>query len=91
VAGCCECGDEPLGSCATELVSISVGYIACENTVVNVLQWLFWHPLLGQITCCMNAAIHQPLVSMHYAIKTQPFPTTDREASPLPWKRNSEN
>jgi hypothetical protein len=21
VAGCCECGDEPLGSCATELVS----------------------------------------------------------------------
>jgi hypothetical protein len=23
VAGCCECGDEPLGSCATELVSLS--------------------------------------------------------------------
>jgi hypothetical protein len=22
VAGCCECGDEPLGSCATELVSL---------------------------------------------------------------------
>jgi hypothetical protein len=22
VAGCCECGDEPSGSCATELVSI---------------------------------------------------------------------
>jgi hypothetical protein len=21
MAGCCECGDEPLGSCATELVS----------------------------------------------------------------------
>jgi hypothetical protein len=21
VAGCCECGDEPSGSCATELVS----------------------------------------------------------------------
>jgi hypothetical protein len=21
VAGCCECGDEPLGSCATELVT----------------------------------------------------------------------
>jgi hypothetical protein len=24
VAGCCECGDEPSGSCATELVSYSV-------------------------------------------------------------------
>jgi hypothetical protein len=23
VAGCCECGDEPLGSCATELVLLS--------------------------------------------------------------------
>jgi hypothetical protein len=22
VAGCCECGDEPSGSCATELVSL---------------------------------------------------------------------
>jgi hypothetical protein len=24
VAGCCECGDEPSGSCATELVSYEV-------------------------------------------------------------------
>jgi hypothetical protein len=24
VAGCCECGDEPSGSCATELVSLVV-------------------------------------------------------------------
>jgi hypothetical protein len=24
VAGCCECGDEPSGSCAAELVSYSV-------------------------------------------------------------------
>jgi hypothetical protein len=24
VAGCCECGDEPSGSCATELVTILV-------------------------------------------------------------------
>jgi hypothetical protein len=30
VAGCCECGDEPSGSCATELVSLRkyVGYVA---------------------------------------------------------------
>jgi hypothetical protein len=24
VAGCCECGDEPSGSCATELVSLPI-------------------------------------------------------------------
>jgi hypothetical protein len=29
VAGCCECGDEPSGSCATELVSCNV----FENSV----------------------------------------------------------
>jgi hypothetical protein len=27
VAGCCECGDEPSGSCATELVSYICIYI----------------------------------------------------------------
>jgi hypothetical protein len=26
VAGCCECGDEPSGSCATELVSYCYYY-----------------------------------------------------------------
>jgi hypothetical protein len=26
VAGCCECGDEPSGSCATELVKVSGAY-----------------------------------------------------------------
>jgi hypothetical protein len=28
VAGCCECGDEPSGSCATELVSLDL--IKCK-------------------------------------------------------------
>jgi hypothetical protein len=27
VAGCCECGDESSGSCATELVSILVPFL----------------------------------------------------------------
>jgi hypothetical protein len=27
VAGCCECGDEPSGSCATELVSMIHTYV----------------------------------------------------------------
>jgi hypothetical protein len=26
VAGCCECGDEPSGSCATELVSVKLQF-----------------------------------------------------------------
>jgi hypothetical protein len=33
VAGCCECGDEPLGSCATELVS-SVLVFTCVSLLV---------------------------------------------------------
>jgi hypothetical protein len=31
LAGCCECGDEPSGSCATELVSYS-------SLILNVLK-----------------------------------------------------
>jgi hypothetical protein len=31
VAGCCECGDEPSGCCATELVKVSEGRIEAEN------------------------------------------------------------
>jgi hypothetical protein len=30
VAGCCECGDEPSGSCATELVSAGCSVVATE-------------------------------------------------------------
>jgi hypothetical protein len=30
VAGCCECGDEPSGSCATELVSLTF-----------IIHWIF--------------------------------------------------
>jgi hypothetical protein len=33
VAGCCECGDEPSGSCATELVS---QLVQCRNMQTNV-------------------------------------------------------
>jgi hypothetical protein len=33
VAGCCECGDEPSGSCATELVSYS------SNNTYKVLSF----------------------------------------------------
>jgi hypothetical protein len=29
VGGCCECGDEPLGSGGTELVSWLVGLVMC--------------------------------------------------------------
>jgi hypothetical protein len=32
VAGCCECDDEPSGSCATELVSAGCSVVAAEPT-----------------------------------------------------------
>jgi hypothetical protein len=31
VAGCCECGDEPSGSCATELVSGARKFSVCAS------------------------------------------------------------
>jgi hypothetical protein len=34
VAGCCECGDEPSGSCATELVSQLVSVSSAEINLV---------------------------------------------------------
>jgi hypothetical protein len=37
VAGCCECGDEPSGSCATELVS----YLYYNNCHGNAVKG-FW-------------------------------------------------
>jgi hypothetical protein len=33
VAGCCECGDEPSDSCATELVRFLVKILLCSNEV----------------------------------------------------------
>jgi hypothetical protein len=35
VAGCCECGDEPSGSCATELVSLVKTYFCRINTEIQ--------------------------------------------------------
>jgi hypothetical protein len=37
VAGCCECGDEPSGSCATELVSLSEvqAYTPAHNNLLD--------------------------------------------------------
>jgi hypothetical protein len=42
VAGCCECGDESSGSCATELVSFS--HLTCVDIV------LLHHRLLLDVT-----------------------------------------
>jgi hypothetical protein len=45
VAGCCECGDEPSGSCATELVS---WLVMLEVFVNNVLRRIFWAKNLSE-------------------------------------------
>jgi hypothetical protein len=37
VAGCCECGDEPSGSCATELVSFNIHIIFYFSEVMLFL------------------------------------------------------
>jgi hypothetical protein len=35
VAGCCECGDEPSGSCATELVIMDGGCVLIWRVAVK--------------------------------------------------------
>jgi hypothetical protein len=39
VAGCCECGDEPSGSCATEVVLVIIIIIICQNGSVKTSQF----------------------------------------------------
>jgi hypothetical protein len=38
VAGCCECGDEPSGSCATELVSYVFTFVFFLIFLLNFQQ-----------------------------------------------------
>jgi hypothetical protein len=40
VAGCCECGDEPSGSCATELVSQSTVTVSVHVSLFFILLFL---------------------------------------------------
>jgi hypothetical protein len=48
VVGCCECGDEPSGSCATELVRVILYYIYLVNityvpTYFNDFLYMFMY------------------------------------------------
>jgi hypothetical protein len=44
VAGCCECGDEPSGSCATVLVFIREHLVpSCNKTYVNINIVKYYH------------------------------------------------
>jgi hypothetical protein len=47
VAGCCECGDEPLGSCATELVSV------CDVITIATVMLLRDFGLNGIFMMCV--------------------------------------
>jgi hypothetical protein len=38
VAGCCECGDEPSGSCATELVNISFSHLNMTDNCMRLVS-----------------------------------------------------
>jgi hypothetical protein len=38
VAGCCECGDEPSGSCVTELVSYTILHVSSNIPLVMVIN-----------------------------------------------------
>jgi hypothetical protein len=48
VAGCCECGDEPSGSCATELVSFNM-----ENVEASSVGRKLTNPVLLYVFCSL--------------------------------------
>jgi hypothetical protein len=53
VAGCCECGDEPSGSCATELLPYIFRTSSYDSSVIATelqyfaLRRLSWHDKAG--------------------------------------------
>jgi hypothetical protein len=57
--GCCECGDEPSGSCATELVSYvrKIGILVlprtscCLSVIVNIFSALILRPFADSTAC----------------------------------------
>jgi hypothetical protein len=45
VAGCCECGDEPSGSCATELlrvVTVCTTYFTFQQLYILPTERIYW-------------------------------------------------
>jgi hypothetical protein len=45
VAGCCECGDEPSGSCATELVELVIKCVMYNSKIL--LSPYYIYPVLS--------------------------------------------
>jgi hypothetical protein len=53
VAGCCECGDEPSGSCATELVSYQKLMERCYSTSCIVCCEISFYIRLEMSVLCL--------------------------------------
>jgi hypothetical protein len=54
VVGCCECGDEPSGSCTTELVS----YLGSGSTTCNIKKLLIY----GSTPLLHSRTLHFPII-----------------------------
>jgi hypothetical protein len=54
VAGCCECGDEPSGSCATELVTVGISYEKAYLTCRTSLECA--------VSICLSAHMSHSLI-----------------------------
>jgi hypothetical protein len=65
VAGCCECGDEPSGSCATELVSYGIPrWKICFKTLT------MWYSTRAH---CRAALFHHTVVIGHLVSDKNPL------------------
>jgi hypothetical protein len=61
VAGCCECGDEPSGSCATELVH-HTSWPTCNSDVQKVL--LMEKINIGRVVCSSSGTNGYPVETL---------------------------
>jgi hypothetical protein len=77
VAGCCECGDEPSGSCATELVYQIPSYISsnkekvslsCKVCDVKETAWSMFRPSV--VSACRNTNNKQKFCKCSFLLQT---------------------
>jgi hypothetical protein len=66
VAGCCECGDEPSGSCATELVSYILDTYFC-----NVAGSIYDYDFLICVTTLIHPDDHNYYLQCRDNLKSQ--------------------
>jgi hypothetical protein len=88
VAGCCECGDEPSGSCATELVRLNIVSLQQHCGLSSRIE-LVAVAVLGLTKANCSAVASDICVSQQYSLLERAERRTDSVARPKQKKRTN--